>query len=639
MTEIYEDRNDPQGSSSWRHLVTDEQFMRGSYYADQYLVRSGEIQDQYWHDWDEIRKMMEVRRDPADGDPDFPNSFIPVMLPTVEGQVAAMMEAKTEFRHVTNYPSHKELMLKYDVASEYYRKRSRFQAHFKDFVRDYEAYGNAWMHIGWDDGFAKSKTRPNGYPRLQKCDLGTVLVDGAIKNSRDLQYARYIIHVIGHMSIGWARDEYGDEYADALLAGYHDQHSDDADISSDDTNTFMLLHVWTRDNEQKNLQLIEMDANGLIFRESDPKEPYYKHVGNEYPFAIARMIPQSGKFYGIGDGAILKRVQQTINNLTDELELGVRFSAQPRTFVDPDARIADGQITSNPADIILAKHPKENILVIQGAGINPIVQQMIGYLHEIAQTSTRFHDIMTGNQQGVSATATQINAQVAQGSVGIRDKKTDIAEVMAWVDTYALKVALEKWDTAFWAGIGQDDSVYIDPKDMLVAPAARPTSPGAIRSWFEKLINRKPGDKLRPLRYYETVTEKGNKSDLYVEVDVETEVIIGEAIPKGSTFMYNMLLGLAQVQVLNKETGQVEPLITPKRMREAIEELLGMKLRTEGEQEVDDHEEFVQESLRQMNPIGPEPIIQGPQALGGQPEGLMQNVPQMPDGDSRSVQI
>lgn len=638
MIEIYEDRNEVQSSrAAWADLMTDDQRARGSYYADQYFIRNAEIEDQYKHDWDEIRKMMECKRDAVADDPDFPNSFIPIILPTVEGQVASMMESKIEFRHVTSYPTHKELMIKYDVASEYYRKRSRFQSHFKDFVRDYETYGNAWMYIGWDPGFAKSKTRPNGYPRLQKCELGTVLVDGSIKNSKDLQYARYIIHVIGYMPISWARDEYGDEYADALLAGYNDSDSDDADMSADDTTTFMLLHVWTRQNEHENLQLIEMDANGLIFKESDPAEPYYKHVGNEYPFAIARMIPQAGRFYGIGDGTILRPIQQTINNLTDELELAARFSAQAKLFIDPAARIADGQITSNPADVIFAKDPKNNILPVHGIGINPVIQQMIGYLFEVAQTSTRFHDIMTGNQQGVSATATQINAQVAQGSVGIRDKKTDIAEAMSWVDTYALKVALEKWDRPFWAGLGEDKYSYIDPGEMLTAPATRTVSPGRVRSWLERFMRSDNPKEVKPPKYYEVAEESGQV--LYVDVDVETDVIIGEAIPKGSTFMYNMLLGLAQIQVLNKDTGQVEPLITPKRMREAIEELLGMKLRSEGEEDTDDYQEFVQETLLQQNPIGPEPIIQGAQAAGMQPDALTQNVPQMPDGDNRRVQI
>ena len=82
---------------------------------------------------------------------------------------------------------------------------------------------------------------------------------------------------------------------------------------------------------------------------------------------------------------------------------------------------------------------------------------------------------MTGNQEGVSATATQINTQMAQGSVGIRDKKTDIAEVMAWADMYALKLCLEYWDKPFWASIGDTGSEYVDVETMVELPAAMPS--------------------------------------------------------------------------------------------------------------------------------------------------------------------
>ena len=106
MIEIYEDRNEVQSSrAAWADLMTDDQRARGSYYADQYFIRNAEIEDQYKHDWDEIRKMMECKRDAVADDPDFPNSFIPIILPTVEGQVASMMESKIEFRHVTSYPT------------------------------------------------------------------------------------------------------------------------------------------------------------------------------------------------------------------------------------------------------------------------------------------------------------------------------------------------------------------------------------------------------------------------------------------------------------------------------------------------------------------------------------------------------
>ena len=123
-----------------------------------------------------------------------------------------------------------------------------------------------------------SGNKPKGFPRLEVVHPLSILVDGSIKDPKDLQYARYIIREVGFMPIRWAKKEYGEEYGNAVLAGFNRDEGEDPDISNDDSLTFMLLHVWTRENEYDNLQLIEMDANGLILRESDPSEPYYKFL-------------------------------------------------------------------------------------------------------------------------------------------------------------------------------------------------------------------------------------------------------------------------------------------------------------------------------------------------------------------------
>jgi hypothetical protein len=543
-----------------------------------------------------------------------------------------MSEAKTDFKHISNNPAQRVFMKKFDAASIYYRKKAKYQQHMKDFMRGYEVFGMAWATIDWEPGFSQNKYRPKGHPRIIIPELGTVLVDGAIKDVKEVQYARYIFREIGHVPVSWVRDEYGDKYGDAVLAGFNGtENSENDDVSYDDSTTVMLLHVWTRSNPQKNLQLIEMDANGLILRESDPSKPYYTFVDNEYPFYIVRMIPRFGQFYGFGDGVILRPIQDTVNKLTDELILAARFAAQPHLFVDPASKVAEGQVTSNPADIIYAKDPKNNIYPVQGLGINQVVMQTIQYFYNVAQQSTRFSDIMTGNQQGVSATATQINGQLSQGSVGIRDKKTDIATAMEWADMYALKLCMQFWDKPFWASFGEDSSEFVDMESMTSLPTATPTTTGMIDQVLE---DQRAGRKPSIPDYYETV------DGLTIDPEFETQVIIGEAIPKGSTSMYNILLGLAQITILNKETGQVEPLITPAKMRQAMEDIIGMKLKTDDEDFANIKQTFMTQMMNQLNPVGQNGIVQNVQSSPTPtPENLQSTVPQMPNGDSRQVQI
>lgn len=627
---IEEQKNTQQGNPNYWALMTDKQRARGAYYRDQYFLRRGEIDAKYKDEWDDLQKMYECRRDPDAIDPDYPNSFIPLVTPTIEGQIASMMESDIEFRHVTNNPAHQSYMPQLDAASTYYRKKNKFKQHFKDHGRYYDLLGNCWVNISWEKGYSKKKNQPSGCPKITTPPLLSVLVDGAIKDVKDLQYASYIIFERGYQHISWARKEFGEELADAICSGYNRQEGDNPDQSVDDNKTFMLLEVWTRDNEEGNLQLIRMDSNGLILEESDPSEPYYKNVDNQYPFAMSRMIPQLGCFYGFGDGILLKPMQKTVNNLVDELEISARFSAQARTYYDAGSQMDVEQITSDPSLPIMCKDPRNNILTVPAQGINPVVSQMIEFLLREAQKATRFHESMTGNQQGSSATATQINTQLSQGSVGIKDKKNDLCETMGWADMYSLALCMEYWKQGFWAAIGQNTSEWIDAEMMSNVPQAIPVTNATIDA-------NASGENIDLLPFETALNDDG--SLIMGELEFSTEVIIGETIPKGANDQYNIWLGLSQMTVLNKETQQMEPFVTPARLRQAFEEILGTKLQTESEaqgQSMTGGQVMNPEAMNQLNPIGNNANIQTPQAT---PSNLQQTVPQMPGGDSRSVQI
>jgi hypothetical protein len=622
-----------EGSVNYFDLMTDDQRARGERYSQQYWTRRSEVDTNYKDEWDLLQKMYEGKRDPVADDPDFPNSFISVITPAVEGQAASMLESQIDFFHVTNNPAHKPFMLQLDAASEYYRRKSRFKEHLKDFTRYYNLLGNCYLTISWEDSISNNKTKPNGHPRIVVPPVLSILVDGRIKDAKDLQYADYIIREIGHVSLAWAAEEYGEEYADAIASGINRTEGDDADLSYDDTDTFMLLHYWTRDSKTKNLKLIEMDINGLILRESDGSKPYYKHVDNEYPFAIARMCPQLGKFYGFGDGAILMKIQETINNLMDEIELAARFSAQSKVAVDPDSDMSGDQLTTNPADPIYCKDPNQNIKIITAGGINAIVPQTIEMLLREAQRIIRFHDIMTGNQRGSSATATQINSQMMQGAVGIKDKKSDIAEVMKWADMYALKLCLEKWDKPFWARLGRNDTNHIDVQAMEQVPNSVPLTTNKISDMIQERLN----GGVEKYMQVEFETAKGEDGKpILVSLDFDTEVIIGDAMPKGQSDMYNILLGLAQIQVQN-EDGSVAPLISGDMLRQHMEEILGIKTQTESERRNKKRAaSVIPQSVTGQNPIGQEGAIQRPQNMVQAPPDNLASIPGLPGADQRA---
>lgn len=616
------------GSVDYGELMDERQQVRGNYYAEQYLLRKGEMQTDLQY-WEYLEKLyLCIRELPSDIDEAAPHSFIPLVTPCVEGQVASMIDSNIEFRHISNNPAHQIHMRMLDAASDYYRDKTMHRQYFKDFARYYCLLGNQHVKVEWDSS-SQTKSGHQGLPRISVPPMGSVLIDGRIKDTKDIQRAEYIIQEFPFQSIAWARKKYGDDKADAISNSYPTYIGAEAEQSIDDIKTFTLLEVWTRDNEQGNLQLIEMDTNGLILYESDPTKPVYENVDNEYPFGTARMIPRMGNFFGIGDGAILAEMQETVNKLVDELEIAARFSAQTRTYVDPDAKIDPNEVTSDPSKHILAKDPRGNIFVVPGTGINPIIQSMVQFFLVEAQKATRFHESMSGTQMNVSATATQINTQQAQGHVGIKDKKTDISTVMAWADMYALKLCMEFWDKPFWATVTGDSTAYIDMPMLRELPQVVPISFDEIENNMEQSRLSGSTENTMP-KYMEAKDEDG--SPIVSEIEFSTKVIIGESMPKGRTDVYNMLLGLAQMSVMGSD-GQPKPLITADRLKELFEDLLGFKLQTDDEEMTGEMEGMMDTiGLNSINPIGNNETVQTP-------TNLQQTVPQMPGGDSRRVQI
>jgi hypothetical protein len=561
------DRQEPMISPD--DIMSDEDKALGAYFIEEYRMRVAEMSDQI-AEWEAMDKMYNCERDRVSSDPSYPCSFVALVTPVIEGQVASIIEANIEFTCTSRQPGQEGFMKMLDAGGSYVRERNMFLQTFKDFGRTYDLKGSAIVSARWEKEAKTSKVRPNGYPVITTPDIENIIIDGKIKDYKNLQQAEYIIERMGVHSIGWARMEYGDEVADAIATGVE---MDDTETSIDHNNAFVLLHVWTRKNKYHNLQLIEMDANGFVLRKSDPRKPYYTKTYNQYPYYMARMIPKAGSIYGIGDGKLLENAQDTVNKLTDELTIAAKFSAQGKWVVDPRSKANIKQINSDPSKPMLAENPNQSIRVIQPAGISPVVFQYIEFLLREAQRMVRFHDIMTGNMHTASATATQINNQIAQGSVGINDKKTDISHAMAWAYRYCLQLCLQYWTIPMWSFTSEGDTEWVDFKSIQQVPYPIPVSPEKANDMASKGLSPQG---------YEFVTkgEGKKKSRVMAELDFNVKVTIGQGIPKDRVSLFNMVISLLQLPVTDEE-GNTKPLIEYGKAREMLEQILGFKLESQ----------------------------------------------------------
>lgn len=603
-------------TSSQDDVMTPEEKETGRYFLEEYNMRSGDMQELY-SEWNDNQKMYECERDIVTDDPDAPRSFIALVTPIIEGQVASMTESSIEFTCHSRIPGLEPYMQMLNAAGDYVRRKNRFIRQFKDFTRDYEVYGNAFMRVTWTPS-RDSKNMPSGYPKLNVPDVDDLIIDGKVRDYKDLQDAEYIIEKMGLHSIGWAKDEYGEEKAGAIITGYGDAWDDD--VGFDRKDTFMLLHVWTRRNPEGNLQLIEMDTNGLVLRMSDSSKPFYGKVYNQYPYYMARMMPRRGSLYGFGDATLLSMAQDTVNKLTDELTIAAKFSSQSKIALDPRGKARISQINSNPRKPILIENPNQNIRILEARGVNAVIFNYIEFLLREAQRMSRFHDIMTGNMNTASATATQINSQMAQGNVGINDKKSDITDAMEWAYRYCLQLCLEYWDVPMWGVLGKEN-IWIDFDMMRNVPAHIPTTADTIDE-YEKMG-------IPPPKY--SIARNG-KDKVQEQLDYDVRVVIGQGLAKGRIDLYNMVINLLQLAVPD-ETGVPRPIMSREKAIEVLEEVTGMKMDVDGGVGIP-----ALQATQQVNPIAPD-TVQPPMGtqIGALAANLASTVPGAQASDKRGM--
>lgn len=564
MPDIYEKQYDQKTFSQVREKVnTKEQRERADFYLSKYRQLKSEMQPML-EEWERIEKLYRCERDKkSENDP---NSFDPIILPVVEGQTAAMGEKNISASVKGEGYSDQKFAHTGQILTDYAYRHIRIKSKVKQGIRRYVKLGTGCFAIGWNpdalDGF--------GLPDWRTPQINKVFVDGKIKNLMDVEKAEYIIEEIGSFSILSARKEYGDDIAEAVSLGNIDSDFD-ASESMDDRDSFTKLHVWTRNNDEGNLQRLEISLCGIMLKESDPSAPFYEHVENQYPFKFFGLYPQEGKFHRFGDGKLLERLQILLNNLWDECVIAAKYSAQAERYVDPDSGLDPDQIDGDPSHPIYVREPKTNVHTIQGQGINQVIFTLVNLILNEIQRITRFSTLMMGSAPGREITATQSGIMVQQGNAGIDDKRGDISEAIAEGTMYMLGLMMEFWPAGKAIRITEesDDIEWVDARNLKSVPAMIPTDTEFENKW--RTVNpTKPVPKFMQL---ETDGKPQTKKAMF-----DIEVSIGEGLPTNKAALLNIILSLSKMVLPDETTGQPRSLLSYQQVQKMIEDILGIPI-------------------------------------------------------------
>ena len=274
MIEFYEDRFKKSDDSNVDidSLMTEEKQKRIAYYIEKYEDLKSKMQDRLGGEsgWEAIEKAYKGLRE--DTSVYSENSReINVMLPQIEGQIASMTNNNIAGSYRGIGYSDQKFAATAGKVGDFILSQNPIKNVIKNFSRRYVKLGTSVLTVEFDDKAFNGM----GVPKFYTPKISTVFVDDKIDDVvLDLEDADFIIHEVGSKSLNWARDKYGDEIADAIELG---NVNNDFDNQNDNKESFTYLRIWTKNNEKRNLQLIEVSMNGILLEESEGSKPYYTH--------------------------------------------------------------------------------------------------------------------------------------------------------------------------------------------------------------------------------------------------------------------------------------------------------------------------------------------------------------------------
>jgi hypothetical protein len=566
MAEIFENKYEQKSryTSLLDKINTKEQQERAQFYIEKYNQLKSEMQENLT-EWEPIEKLYRCERDIKSEDD--PNSFDPIILPVVEGQVASMTEKVISASIKGEGYSDQKFARTGQILTDFAYKNIGIEQKVKDGIRRYVLNGNGCFALSWNpdalDGF--------GLPDLRCPQISKVFIDGKIKTLSDVQKAEFIIEEIGSFSILSARKEYGDEIADAVQLGNTDPDFDGSS-THDDKFSFTKLHVWTRNNDEENLQLIELSLCGVMLKESKPENPYYEEVNNKYPYFFFGLYPQEGKFHRFGDGRLLKRLQVLLNNLWDECVIAAKYSAQQERYVDPNAGMDPDQLDGDPSHPIFVRDPNVNVKTTIGQGINGIIFTLINLVLNEVQRITRFSALMYGTAPGREITATQSGIMMQQGNSGIDGKRADVSKAISDMTVYMLGLMMEFWPAAKAVRVTEDNEEieWVDARQLKKVPAMIPADENYTMMW--KANNPTP-----PPQFMQLENDKGEGQEKRVAFDVT--VSIGEGLPTSKAALASLILSFSKIQLPDEKTGMPKPLLSYQQVLTMMQDILGIPLK------------------------------------------------------------
>ena len=570
------------------------------------LQNRGEMGDLYSR-WEDEEKSYKGDQEIM---PKRPNTRINIFNANIEGQIAMLLDQNIAINTRGESPSDEEFAKWARIGLDWTFRKNHIKKVIDVHERRRLKFGTGIFHVYFDedaiDGF--------GLAKICAVPLNRIFIDNKIKDYLRFQEAEYVCEAI-RLSKTQFEDYYGDKKASAVK--YGNLYIEDSTVfeetwTMDDEDSATLFRWYER--KKGKLRLLEFTSCGMLlhdsFKSNDREEnqksktatpkSYYKHVSDKYPYFITIMYQEEGSLWGFGDGKLLKPVQDMINDMYDK----IRMCAKPHlTLFDVNSEVDLDDYDENSLEPrpFMGGQSREPVISVPWGTVNDSWWRLLAAMHEEAQRVTRFSDLMIGNTPRSTETATEASIQHQQGNASTNHKKGTLQDTLEQVAEYCLGLMMEFYKGAKAFRI-QDDKAefeWIDFRRLANVPIMKQATESFNKQYMENNPYGMGTD-------WQILTDsKGNPFTKKIDLDIEINV--GAGLPKNKTFLWQMIERLANMKMLDEQTGQVKPVVKYNELRKFVEDFLNIPL---------EDMDMQQNAIMKQAGIPPQqPLMQGGQVM------------------------
>ncbi len=363
-----------------------------------------------------------------------PGSSTNIIHANVEGQVSMLLEQSIGILPLPVTPDDAPFASSVQKVLEFIKDKNKLLRKLDLHERRREKFGTGIFRVS----YAPDALDGVGLPIIEALNPMHLFVDPGITDVYRIDEAAFIIETVCK-TVHWAREQYGDAVADAIVPGYRPQFA--GEDAQDGTYLHML--VWTKEGGK--LRLVEMTGCGLILSDSFKKEEKDFYPGGRYPYFFTPLYFREGSIWGKGDVELLIPVQDLINDLDDQIRINARLTGNPQRLIETGSGI-DLDAMTNEAGLNI---PTTSVSAVRNLEAPPlpayILQRRETALRYESQRITRFSDQMTGAKQAGVTTAAEATVLQQGGQMSIQHKKLLLQETLAEVFSYCLAMVREYW--------------------------------------------------------------------------------------------------------------------------------------------------------------------------------------------------